>query len=85
MLANGMDLAAINLKTAESLRLFALRRAGQMQEQIKNALGEVDPAQAIEQILSGWDTQYVERIARMEISRQTAVLAMPVKEQPWMM
>jgi HK97 family phage portal protein len=83
MVANGMDLSAVNIKVTESLRLFALRRAGQVQEQFKNALHEAEPARAIEGIMDGWDSTYVERIAKMEISRQTSVLIAPIKEPEW--
>jgi HK97 family phage portal protein len=75
----------VEQKVAESLRLFALRHAGQAQEKIKNALSEADPARSIESILDGWDGQYAERAARMEMSRQTAVLFAPVKEPEWTM
>jgi HK97 family phage portal protein len=85
MLADGNDLASVNLKTAESLRLFALRRASQVQEQIKDALSSEDAVRSIDALLDGWDSQYVERIARMEISRQTVVLLSPVKEPEWTM
>jgi HK97 family phage portal protein len=84
ILAGGMDLAEVNTKVSESLRLFAIRRAGQVQEQIKNALSEPDAQASIEALLSGWDNSYVDRIARSEISRQTTVLVMPVKEPEWM-
>ncbi len=68
---------------AESLRLFALRRAGQVQEQFRSALSEPDPAKAIDRILESWDGPYIERLARMEISRQTALLVAPMKEPTW--
>jgi hypothetical protein len=82
--SGGLDLAAVSERVAESLRLFAIRRAGQMQETFKNALSDVDPAGRIESIINGWDGLYAERIARCEISRQTQVLAMP-KEPTWTM
>jgi hypothetical protein len=76
--ANGLDLSSVNARVAESLKLFAIRRAGQMQEKLKAALQDPEPARSIEHILDGWDQLYVERIAREEIGRQTNVLA--VKE-----
>lgn len=81
MLAEGQDLAAVQQKVTESVRLFALRRANQAQGEIKNALSGDDPARGLEEILSGWDSGYAERICRIEISRQTAVLAMPVNQE----
>lgn len=77
LLADSRDLTDVQTRVIESLKLFALRRAGQVQEQFKNALSDADPARSIEGIIDGWDAVYIERIARMEISRQTAVLAMP--------
>ena len=77
LLADSRDMADVQARVTESLKLFALRRAGQVQEQFKNALSDADPARSIEGIIDGWDAVYIERIARMEISRQTAVLAMP--------
>jgi HK97 family phage portal protein len=83
MIADGGDLSSVEQKVTESLRVFALRRAGQVQEQFRDALRDAEPARGIERILDGWDAIYVERIARMEISRQTAVLLSPVKEPEW--
>jgi len=83
MIANETDIPALGTRVTESLRLFALRRAGQMQEQFKAALQDVEPARGVEGILDSWDAIYVHRLARMEISRQTAVLLSPGKEPEW--
>lgn len=82
-LASGLDLAAVAKKTDEGLRLFALRRAGQMQEAIREALRHEDAASRVENLLNGWDNAYADRLARMEISRETAALLMPVQESEW--
>jgi hypothetical protein len=84
MMASDGDSAAIGERVIEGLKLFALRRAGQVQQQFKDALHEVDPARAIERILDSWDGAYTERLARMEIGRQTAILLTPVKELEWL-
>lgn len=84
MIASGEDFTSVQLRVGESLRMFALRRAGQVQEQIKGVLHETDPASAITGILDSWDSNYVERLARMEISRNTALLLTPAKEPEWM-
>lgn len=83
MIGDGVSLADVDVKTLESLRLFALRHANHAQEKFKNALSEAEPARAIESILDGWDTQHVERLARAEMSRQAVVMTMPVKEPVW--
>jgi HK97 family phage portal protein len=83
MIAGG-DPSAVGQRVNESLQLFALRRAGQVQEQFREALREAEPARGIERIIEGWDSVYVERVARMEISRQTAVILTPAKEPEWM-
>jgi HK97 family phage portal protein len=83
MIADG-DANAVGQRVSESLQMFALRRAGQVQEQFREALRETEPARGIERIIEGWDSVYVERVARMEISRQTAVILSPAKEPEWM-
>lgn len=77
MICDGMEPAVVSERVAESLRLFAVRRAGQVQEQFRSVLQEADPAKSIERIMDGWDPLYVERLARMQISNQTATLKMP--------
>ena len=85
IIAEGRELAEedVRERVAESLRLFAIRCAGRSQEQFKNALNEADPTKAIESVIDGWDGQYVETLARMEMSKQTAVISMPAKEPEW--
>ena len=83
MVGDAVALESVDIKAAESLRLFALRHTNQAQEKFKNALSEGDPARAIEGVLTGWDGSYVERLARAEMSRMTTVLAMQHKEPLW--
>jgi HK97 family phage portal protein len=63
-----------------SLRLFAVRRAAQAQGQLRDALNEPDPAQAVDAILDGWNEQFSDRLAKFELSRQAAFYGM-TKEQ----
>ena len=86
MIAEGSDLdvADVNERTQQSLKAFALRRATQAQERIKGALNEANPAAALEHLFNEWDAPYAERLARMGLSQQTAVLSMPAKEPEWM-
>ena len=55
-----------------SLRLFALRRASQAQQQIRDAMNEADPAGAVEALLDQWNDDFGNRLAKMELSRQVA-------------
>lgn len=81
MISDNMDMVTVTERVVESVKLFAVRRAGQVQEQFKNALHEADPARTIEGILESWDTLYVERLARMQISQETATLKVPKELQ----
>jgi hypothetical protein len=74
MIVEDMQPESVQTRIGESLNLFAIRHAGQAQLQIKEALSEPDPGKAIEGILSGWDAGYVERQARLELSKQTVLL-----------
>lgn len=80
-----LDVADVNERTQQVLKAFALRRATLAQEMIKNAVSENEPGAALEQLFNEWDAPYAERLARMELSQHTAVLAMPAKEPSWMM
>lgn len=64
---------ALSELVAGTVRLFAIRRAAQAQEQIRDALNTPDPAAAVEALLDGWNDELIDRLARMEISRQSAV------------
>lgn len=74
LVADGQDAPGVQERVTESLTLFALRHTAQAQEKMKEAMHEADPVRAVEGILAGWDAEYVERLARAEMSRETAVL-----------
>lgn len=80
--SGNLDVETVETRAREAMKVFALRRATLAQTQLKDALGETEPAKAIEAIISGWDEQYAERMARMGLSQQTAVLSAP-KEPTW--
>lgn len=79
MIGEQLDLAQVDARTGESLRLFALRHCNQAQEWIKNALNDADPAAAIERVLDNYTQQHAERLARGEMSRQAHMLTVPME------